>query len=271
MNSPRDPYAISGPTCISFSGGRTSAYMLRKILDRYGGTLPPETHVLFANTGKEHPGTLDFVARCEQDWSVPITWLEFDGTHGYREVNYSTASRKGEPFDLLIKKKTALPNWRKRFCTSMLKVERLHAYMSSRYEAWTDMVGLRADEPDRVHRRGGGTDAYVSVYPLFVGNVTKDKVMSFWRSNSFDLQIPVGAGNCDLCFMKGVSVLRPLLSQYPSLADWWIQHEHSMGRTWTSRHTYLQLRQQAFVPASRLAAGKQTTEIEDSVSCHCTD
>ena len=104
MSSPRDPYAISGPTCISFSGGRTSAYMLRKILDRYEGILPPETHVLFANTGKEHPGTLDFVDRVQRDWSVPLVWLEYDGTHGYREVTHSTASRKGEPFDLLIKK-----------------------------------------------------------------------------------------------------------------------------------------------------------------------
>lgn len=244
--------------------------MLRKILDRYDGILPSETHVLFANTGKEHPGTLDFVAKCEQDWAVPITWLEFDGTQSYREVSYNTASRNGEPFDLLIKKKTALPNWRKRFCTSMLKVERLHAYMSERYEAWTDMVGLRADEPERVHRRGRGTDIYTSVYPLFSGNVTRDKVLAFWRSHSFDLQIPVGAGNCDLCFMKGVSVLRPLIAQHPHLANWWVRHEQTMGRTWTSRHTYAQLRQQALIPASRLAAGKPA-ETEDSVSCHCTD
>ncbi len=29
----RDPFAIDGPTSLSFSGGRTSGYMLRRTLD----------------------------------------------------------------------------------------------------------------------------------------------------------------------------------------------------------------------------------------------
>ena len=48
-----DPYLITGPALISFSGGRTSAYMLKMILDAHGGTLPDDVHVCFANTGKE--------------------------------------------------------------------------------------------------------------------------------------------------------------------------------------------------------------------------
>lgn len=48
-----NPYLIAGPALISFSGGRTSAYMLRMILDAHGGTLPDDVHVCFANTGKE--------------------------------------------------------------------------------------------------------------------------------------------------------------------------------------------------------------------------
>ena len=50
-----DVYKVDGPALISFSGGRTSGYMLFRILEAYGGSLPDDMHVVFANTGKERP------------------------------------------------------------------------------------------------------------------------------------------------------------------------------------------------------------------------
>jgi len=68
-----NPYDIESPTCISFSGGRTSAYMLYQVLHAHGGTLPREAIVCFANTGKEDEATLQFVKDCSDHWNVPIT------------------------------------------------------------------------------------------------------------------------------------------------------------------------------------------------------
>lgn len=74
-----NPFFIEGPAVLSISGGRTSAYMLRMVLDAHGGALPPDVLAIFANTGKEMPETLDFIEECSQRWSVPIKWLEYRG------------------------------------------------------------------------------------------------------------------------------------------------------------------------------------------------
>ena len=59
-----DPFKIIEPTVISFSGGRTSGYMLWRILQSNNG-LPEDAIVTFANTGKEEEATLQFVKDCQ--------------------------------------------------------------------------------------------------------------------------------------------------------------------------------------------------------------
>ena len=71
-------YKLPIPSLISFSGGRTSAYMLKKIIDAYNGKLPKDIVVCFANTGKEMEETLEFVHECENRWNIKIHWLELD-------------------------------------------------------------------------------------------------------------------------------------------------------------------------------------------------
>ena len=43
---------------IQFSGGRSSAYLLKQILDAHGGKLPANALVCFQNTGKEKRGNV---------------------------------------------------------------------------------------------------------------------------------------------------------------------------------------------------------------------
>ena len=119
-----DPFKIDSPTCVSFSGGRTSAYMLWRVLQSNGG-LPPEAIVCFANTGKEEEATLRFVRDCGANWNVPITWVEYRAeAPGYAVVDFETASRNGEPFEAIIRKRNYLPNPVTRFCTVELKILR---------------------------------------------------------------------------------------------------------------------------------------------------
>ena len=90
-----DHYRIDTPGIISFSGGATSEFMLWQVLRAYGGTLPDDIKVVFANTGLEHPATLEFIRDVSQNWGVKVHWLEYRPKKSWVEVTYETASRNG--------------------------------------------------------------------------------------------------------------------------------------------------------------------------------
>jgi len=229
----RDPFLITEPTCISFSGGRTSAYMLWRVLQSNGG-LPSDAVVCFANTGKEDEATLRFVRDCSVNWNVPIVWIEYlpDG-EGWTAVTFETASRNGEPFEALIRKRNYLPNPVARFCTVELKVRAMHKYLKSLgWSEWTSMIGLRSDEPSRVARIGNQDYGKheEKTAPLASVGVTKKTVSEFWKIQPFDLDLPnmngvTMHGNCDLCFLKGASQTLSLIAEKPERATWWIKME----------------------------------------------
>ena len=227
-----DPFKITGPTCISFSGGRTSAYMLWRVLQSNGG-LPPEAVVCFANTGKEDEATLRFVKRVSDEWSVPIVWLEFrDTEQRFEIVSFETASRNGEPFEELIRKRNYLPNPVTRFCTIDLKIRTIGRYLLSIGFAETkteaenmSMIGMRVDE-----QRRAAKIADKSRIPLVRSGITKQDVGDFWRSQPFDLELPNNNGvtmhgNCDLCFLKGGAQILSLIQEKPERAVWWAKME----------------------------------------------
>lgn len=206
---------------ISFSGGRSSAMMTKRLLD--SGV--DDYEIIFCNTGKEMPQTLDFVNDCSNEWDVPITWLEYRSLRDYQVVDYSTASRAGEPFYQLITDKNYLPNMVARFCTSELKVVTIDRYLKSRgVEDYSTAVGIRADEPRRVAKMRQ-KDGYVT--PLADAKVTTPDVIEFWRDQSFDLNLPASGfySNCDLCFLKGYGIKQSLVREQPSLAEWWDEQE----------------------------------------------
>ena len=221
---------------VAFSGGRTSGYMLYRLLEGFHGTLPSNVKVVFANTGREMPETLDFVRECSIQWGVPITWVEFrlkQGKYTYEVVNHNSASRSGEPFEALIEHKTFLPCAKARFCTAELKVRTSGRYLRANGwgTGWTTALGIRADEPKRLIT---SSDHWVNWYPLNEESITKSIVSEFWRSNTFDLQLPnkngkTLLGNCDGCFLKSEANLAELYRRYPERYKWWIDMENKFS------------------------------------------
>lgn len=233
-----DPFKITGPTCISFSDGRTSAYMLWRVLQSNGG-LPADAMVCFANTGREDEATLRFVRDCAERWGVHITWVEYrNDEQGYALMTYEDASRNGEPFEAIIRKRNYLPNPVTRFCTVELKIRAMHKVLRSLGwadgDGWDQFVGIRADEQRRVAkiraRPSPETVKETMCMPLADAGVTVADVHAFWEVQPFNLELPTYngrtlAGNCDLCFLKPAAQVQSLIAEKPQRAVWWARME----------------------------------------------
>jgi 3'-phosphoadenosine 5'-phosphosulfate sulfotransferase (PAPS reductase)/FAD synthetase len=237
----RDPFKPAGRTCISFSGGRTSAYMLWRVLQSNRGSLPTDCVACFANTGKEEEATLRFVRDCGERWNVPIVWIEYrDDVRGFATVDFDTASRNGEPFEAIIRKRKYLPNPVTRFCTVELKIRAMHKYLRELGwhkddDGWDQFIGIRADEQRRVAKiraRGHSSESSKETMcmPLADADVTLAHVAAFWTAQPFGLGLRTFngrtlAGNCDLCFLKGAAQLQSLIAERPLRAVWWAKME----------------------------------------------
>ena len=279
----RDPFKIDSPTCISFSGGRTSAYMLWRVLQSNGG-LPSEALVCFANTGKEEEATLRFVRDCGLNWNVPITWVEYRNDESkYAVVNFDTASRNGEPFEAIIRKRQYLPNPVTRFCTIDLKIRPMARHLLSlgfgEHMAECEnmsMIGMRADEPHRCAKI-----ADKSRIPLWSAGVTVSDVQAFWSVQPFNLELPTYkgrtlAGNCDLCFLKPANQIQTLIAEKPSRADWWASMEAlALALALASKPSGARFRsdRRPYIVMKQMAA-QQTDFIgfdEEAIPCFCGD
>ena len=282
------PYKITGPTCISFSGGRTSAYMLHRTLVENNG-LPDEAKVLFANTGREMPETLDFVQQCAEHWGVKITWLERKTTRapeGHKAkylyetkiVNYETASRNGEPFRELIIARRYAPNPVARFCTQDLKIRAIKTFLETINfpMPFTAFIGIRADEERRAAKMHGTIESGQERYlPLWLDGITKEDIYNFWKDQPFDLQLPNNRGttdwgNCDLCFLKGAGKKLAIIRERPDLADWWIETETLLSAE-VGKGAYFRRDHPSYADMKVIATTQESFDfgLDETIPCFC--
>ena len=239
--------------------------MLRRILDE---GLRQDVHVIFANTGKERIETLEFVRDVEEHWAVPIRWIERAVGGGMVEAGFLSGSRdSGVPFADLITKRKFLPNPVIRFCTQELKIRPMRDFMRAQgYTHWTNVVGIRADEPRRVAKMRAAEQArserWDIALPLADAGVTAGDVMAFWAAQPFDLQLQPHEGNCDLCFLKGYAKIKNIVRDRPDLAEWWAEQEERICGTFRSDR-----------PSYRAMLNQQDLfeDTDDLIECYCTD
>jgi 3'-phosphoadenosine 5'-phosphosulfate sulfotransferase (PAPS reductase)/FAD synthetase len=222
---------------INFSGGRTSAYMTKRLIDEGGEYL-----ITFQNTGKEMQGTLDFINECDKQWNLNIVWLEYRKPASFEVVTYETASRNGRPYkELLEQRPSSIPNMQFRYCTQELKIMTLKRYLKSiDITEYTSFNGIRYDEPRRWQKTKDSD--YDVELPLVKWKVNKQDVLNFWKEQPFDLKVNEPYGNCDCCFLKGKGKLSIIAKEKPDLFQWWIDIENESKHQFKKEISYQQIK-----------------------------
>lgn len=193
---------------VSFSMGRTSGYMLKRLLDEYRDDPAVELLAICANSTQEDPRSLVFGAACNRAWNAGVVVVEADvipalgvGT-GHRVVSFETADTSGRVFEQMVAK-FGIPNADYPHCNRELKLRPIQSYARSigwGLGTYETAIGIRADEIDRMSETA---DEDHIIYPLVKWGVTKDDVIRWWRQQPFDLELPGEQyGNCTWCWKK---------------------------------------------------------------------
>lgn len=221
---------------ISFSGGETSALMALLLMRSEYRHLFNDVFIGFANTAEENEETLQFIRNCETHYGLDISWVEAvvnpqkgAGTT-HRDVNFYTASRRGEPYEAMVRK-FGLPNTSRPHCTRELKLRPLYSKLAS--IGWAPgsyyvAIGIRADE---AHRRSKSARRDNIIYPfLDFSPLSKADVNTFWREQPFRLQLAGYEGNCRWCFKKSLRKLLTIMEFSPERFDFPARMEREYGR-----------------------------------------
>lgn len=247
----------------TFSGGRTSAFM-GKLLKENPKYKDFDKVFIFANTGKEREETLNFINKCDIEWGLNIVWLEADinkekgkGT-SYKIVDYNTASRNGEPFEMMLSK-YPLPNTFVSNCTRELKLAPMNKYIKSLgYKEVYTAMGIRWDER---HMESNTAKEQNIIYPLIHDlKVDAKFIRSWWDNQSFDLQLKDYQGNCDLCFKKSLKKRLTIIKEDPKISKWWEDVEDKYS---TEDYPRFDLRQNITVKEISQLANKPFQKAED--------
>jgi hypothetical protein len=213
---------------VSFSGGRTSAYLVYLIEQmRKSGEWTDPVEYIFMDTGAEHPKTYEFIKKCVEHFGIELTCL-----HGYFEhpvgkgnsynvipLEDCNFNMKGGPMARMMLK-YGLPTVMGAWCTSRMKEETHDKYCDDKYGKgnYVTWLGIRADEPARL-KIGKRKDLR---YMAEITDFEKDDVLDFWAGMPFDLEIQEHLGNCVFCIKKSINKIALAARDEPILAMEWM-------------------------------------------------
>lgn len=252
-------------TLNSLSGGATSSYMAVKypadydvfalVCIDYEPARPKDTMLVQMVNDKLQKHSFnksEFIATAEDVKTLKVVFdLE-------QMIGREIAWVRGVSFDELIRKRKAIPNAFKRFCTTELKIEAIKDFVIHTVREPVFMrQGIRMDEAERA--KNGWKQIYidsievvgkngklkrqkigwaVSHYPMIDDRVFYPEILKFKRESG--LYFPQNS-NCSHCFWKSSAELRQNIETNQHVIEWARSMEILMNRQWKDDVSFRQI------------------------------
>ncbi len=207
------------PQVVSFSGGRSSAYLVYLMEQRR--KVGQDVYFTFMDTGAEHPATYQFIRDLISNWNIPLICLRvvvnpvLGKGNSYRIVPVDEIGPDLQPMRDICEK-YGTPYVHGAFCTRTMKTEVFERYCRDTFGDYHTWIGIRADEQKRLKPRDGVS------YLAEISDFEKQDVISWWKKQPFDLGIPEHLGNCLFCVKKGLNKLALAARDEPEMAaEFW--------------------------------------------------
>lgn len=193
---------------VAISGGKDSTAMALRLQQ----IEPNDYQYVITPTGDELPEMTNHWHKLEDELGKKMTLVSPD-------YNLHT----------LTKKMKALPNFRMRFCTKMLKIIPFQSYIMN-HKPCTIYVGLRADEEGRAGVEWD--DLFITVrYPLREWGWAIGDVIQYLKTNS--IEIPRRT-DCARCFYQTLHEWYILWKDYSDIYASAVDDERRIGHTYRS-------------------------------------
>ncbi len=221
---------------VGLSGGKDSTALALRLRE----VEPRDYTYLITPTGDELPEMLAHWERLEELLGKPLT-----------RVTNGTLNE-------LIHLQNALPNWRQRWCTRILKIEPTIEFIKEHAPALL-YVGLRADEEER---EGIYDERVTCRFPLREWGWGIQEVQAYLRERN--ISIPTRT-DCARCFGQRLYEWRELWENYPQIYADAEAQERQFGHTFRSpkRDTWpasLKELREAFERGDRKLPSRKTEE-----------
>lgn len=194
---------------IALSGGKDSTAMALRLRE-----VQPDTVFQFVctPTGNELPEMIEHWGRLQDLLNMKLTMLT-----------------SGNSLGSLINQWNALPNWRQRWCTRVLKIEPFERYLASQLPA-TIYVGIRADEADTREGVEYGKDV-TRRFPLVEWGWGLEEVIGYLAGR--EVSVPERT-DCAACFFQTLGEWHSLWENYPDYYSQAEEWERQTGYTFRS-------------------------------------